>query len=138
MAELYTDYGLNKANTLLLYRIPGGGRAAADADVDGACQDTGCASPPAGARTSYKRRTKFQPPGTQVYLVGKTLRCLHEARLYWPHMADDPRGGTWLEVEDVAASKVTKAGSVKFLVRYRGLLAAFDEWKSSSTCQNRR
>jgi hypothetical protein len=46
-------------------------------------------------------------------------------------LADDPRGGTWWEVEDVVASRVTKAGAVKYLVRYKGFSAAFDEWKGS-------
>jgi hypothetical protein len=42
---------------------------------------------------------------------------------------DDPRGGAWWEVEDVVAHTGSGAGS-RYLVRYKGFPAAFDECKS--------
>ena len=43
-------------------------------------------------------------------------------------LATDPRGGTWWEVEDVVAH-VGYKGLRRYLVRYKGFSAAFDEWK---------
>ena len=39
-----------------------------------------------------------------------------------------PRGGTWWEVEDVVAH-VGTGSRRRYLVRYKGFSAAFDEWK---------
>lgn len=43
-------------------------------------------------------------------------------------LATDPRGGTWWEVEDVVAHVGSK-GRRRYLVRYKGFSATFDEWK---------
>lgn len=43
-------------------------------------------------------------------------------------LASDPRGGTWWEVEDVVAH-VGTGSRRRYLVRYKGFSAAFDEWK---------
>ena len=46
-------------------------------------------------------------------------------------LASDPRGGTWWEVEDVVAH-VGTGSRRRYLVRYKGFSAAFDEWKRTS------
>jgi hypothetical protein len=49
-------------------------------------------------------------------------------------LCQDPRGGTWWEVEDVVATRngKTKNGrrQVQYLVRYKGFSEAYDEWKA--------
>ena len=46
-------------------------------------------------------------------------------------LAVDPRGGTWWEVEDVVSHEMGKRGArpSRYLVRYKGFDASFDEWK---------
>ena len=48
-------------------------------------------------------------------------------------LCQDPRGGTWWEVEDVVATRVTRRGRgrrrTQYLVRYKGFSEAYDEWK---------
>lgn len=46
-------------------------------------------------------------------------------------LCQDPRGGSWWEVEDVAATRV-RLGKRWYLVRYKGFSEAFDEWKSEA------
>ena len=41
-------------------------------------------------------------------------------------LCHDPRGGTWWEVEDVVACKVTRK-KTQYLVRYKGFSEAYDE-----------
>ena len=47
-------------------------------------------------------------------------------------LAIDPRGGTWWEVEDVVSHQACPRGGrpKKYLVRYKGFDASFDEWKA--------
>ena len=47
-------------------------------------------------------------------------------------LAIDPRGGTWWEVEDVVSHQACPRGGrpKKYLVRYQGFDASFDEWKA--------
>ena len=44
---------------------------------------------------------------------------------------DDPRGGTWWQVEDVVPH-VGKPKNQRYLVLYMGFPASFDEWKSTA------
>lgn len=43
---------------------------------------------------------------------------------------DDPRGGSWWEVEDVVAHTGRWRKGRRYLVRYLGFPASFDEWKA--------
>ena len=45
---------------------------------------------------------------------------------------EDPRGGSWWEVEDVVATRPARNGARRFLVRYKGFGPAFDEWKEEA------
>ena len=50
-------------------------------------------------------------------------------------LCQDPRGGTWWEVEDVVTTRhggKTKNGKrqLQYLVRYKGFTEAYDEWKA--------
>ena len=45
---------------------------------------------------------------------------------------DDPRGGSWWEVEDVVAHVGRSRKDRRYLVRYLGFPASFDEWKGPS------
>jgi len=47
-------------------------------------------------------------------------------------LAIDPRGGAWWEVEDVVSHQACPRGGrpKKYLVRYKGFDASFDEWKA--------
>ncbi len=46
---------------------------------------------------------------------------------------EDPRGGSWWEVEDVVAAKAAaRSGRRRFLVRYKGFGPEFDEWKDEA------
>ena len=47
-------------------------------------------------------------------------------------LCQDPRGGTWWEVDDVVATRVNRKGRhrrTQYLVRYKGFSEAYDEWK---------
>jgi hypothetical protein len=44
-------------------------------------------------------------------------------------LVNDPRDGTWWEVEDVMAHQYQRQGRRSFLVRYKGFCPSFDEWK---------
>ena len=46
-------------------------------------------------------------------------------------LAEDPRGGTWREVEDVVAHVGCSKGRCRYLIRYKGFSTAFDEWKKT-------
>jgi hypothetical protein len=45
---------------------------------------------------------------------------------------DDPRGGSWWEVEDVVSHHGRRGKGRRYLVRYLGFPASFDEWKSTA------
>ena len=49
-------------------------------------------------------------------------------------LCQDPRGGTWWEVEDVVATRNGKTRNgrrqLQYLVRYKGFSEAYDEWKA--------
>lgn len=63
----------------------------------------------------YRSRDLVEEP---VFASGEVAQAL----------ATDPRGGTWWEVEDVVAHVGSK-GRRRYLVRYKGFSATFDEWK---------
>ena len=46
-------------------------------------------------------------------------------------LVEDPRGGTWWEVEDVVAHRGRRGKpGRRFLVRYKGFGPSYDEWKT--------
>ena len=45
-------------------------------------------------------------------------------------LCEDPRGGSWWEVEDVVASRIVHKKR-QYLVRYKGFSEAYDEWKGA-------
>ena len=51
-------------------------------------------------------------------------------------LIEDPRGGTWWEVEDVVSHLDRKNGR-RFLVRYKGFGPSYDEWKSEKDVSER-